>query len=78
MRFRRQNSLKPIKGRLSCISYTENQKPILCSICDHETEVPNGGINNLPQNFILAKKVKEALLKVGMISCSLCYNEVQV
>lgn len=69
---------KPARGRLSCVSYTENLKPIECSICGHETDIPNGGINNLPQNFILFKKVKEALVKVGMISCGLCYNEVMV
>ncbi|XP_037052205.1 tripartite motif-containing protein 45 isoform X2 [Bradysia coprophila] len=68
--------MKPIKGRLSCVSYTENLKPIQCTICGYETDIPNGGINNLPQNCILAKKVKEALLKVGMISCGLCYNDV--
>lgn len=73
-----QNSIRTTKGRLSCISYTENQKPIQCSICDHETDIPIGGINNLPQNFILAKKVKEAMLKIGMVSCDLCYNEEMV
>lgn len=78
MQFPQQNTVKPTKSRLSRVSYTENQKPIQCSICEHETEIPNGGINNLPQNFILAKKVKEAKLKVGMVSCGLCYNEVMV
>ncbi|KAJ6647447.1 Tripartite motif-containing protein 45 [Pseudolycoriella hygida] len=71
----KKNTLKPTRGRFSCVPYTENPKTIQCSICFYETEIPNGGLNNLPQNFLLSKKVKEALLKVGMASCGLCYNE---
>ncbi|XP_055376368.1 tripartite motif-containing protein 45 [Condylostylus longicornis] len=60
---------------------TERAQYIVCSICQFCTEIPIGGIRNLPQNFILSRKIEEILLQIGHdtisnIWCSLCYDEM--
>ncbi|KAM7353406.1 uncharacterized protein ACRADG_005479 isoform 2-T2 [Cochliomyia hominivorax] len=53
---------------------------IVCNICQFPTKVPVGGIRQLPQNFLLVRRIEEIRFKVGeevitRIWCSLCYEE---
>ncbi|KAI8119945.1 Tripartite motif-containing protein 45 [Lucilia cuprina] len=59
---------------------TEMTRLIMCKICQFPTEVPLGGIRQLPQNFLLVRRIEEIRFKVGeevltRIWCSLCYEE---
>ncbi|XP_055921031.1 tripartite motif-containing protein 45 [Eupeodes corollae] len=58
----------------------ERSRIIICKECQQSTEVPIGGIRQLPQNFVLVRKIEAFKLKIGndvisKIWCSLCYVE---
>ncbi|XP_065356002.1 uncharacterized protein LOC135950383 [Calliphora vicina] len=59
---------------------TEMTRLIMCKICQFPTEVPVGGIRQLPQNLLIVRRTEEIRFKVGeevitRIWCSLCYEE---
>lgn len=61
----------------------EMTRLINCKICQYHTKVPMGGIRQLPQNFVLVRRIEEIRYKVGeevitRIWCSLCYEETNV
>lgn len=65
------------------MSFTESTKPIRCPVCSTTTEIPVGGINRLPLNFMLMRRVKLALVQLGQelntnVWCTLCYTAVIV
>ncbi|XP_037960155.1 uncharacterized protein LOC119689401 [Teleopsis dalmanni] len=65
----RLNNINDEKGRI-----------ITCKLCNFTTELPIGGIRQLPQNFILVRKIEEIKLKMGdeviaRVWCSLCFEE---
>ncbi|XP_055837604.1 tripartite motif-containing protein 45 [Episyrphus balteatus] len=58
----------------------ERSRIIICKECQQSTEVPIGGIRQLPQNFVLVRRIEAIKLKIGndvisKIWCSLCYVE---
>lgn len=76
------------KGRHSVaggVSFSESTKPIRCAICSTSTAIPIGGIICLPSNFMIARRLKDALAQFGSrlqetshYWCSLCYNRTAV
>lgn len=61
----------------------ETYRSITCNICKFPTELPVGGIRQLPQNFLLVRSIEEIRLKAGeeiitKIWCSLCLEQTNV
>lgn len=55
-------------------------KSIQCRQCGYVTTVPLGGLNRLPSNYVIKRRVKEALHRLGgdlhtTVWCALCSNE---
>uniref|UniRef100_A0A1A9W5E6 B box-type domain-containing protein n=1 Tax=Glossina brevipalpis TaxID=37001 RepID=A0A1A9W5E6_9MUSC len=61
-------------------SNADTNRLIICEICQFPTEIPLGGIRQLPQNFLVLRKIEELRFKISekMLSsfwCSLCCEE---
>uniref|UniRef100_A0A1A9VIC0 Uncharacterized protein n=1 Tax=Glossina austeni TaxID=7395 RepID=A0A1A9VIC0_GLOAU len=64
-------------------SNLDAKRLIICDICQFPTELPLGGIRQLPQNFLILRKIEELHFKMSekMLSsiwCSLCCEETSV
>ncbi|XP_052897640.1 tripartite motif-containing protein 45 [Anopheles moucheti] len=68
--FREQNCLrspvKPEKGRdkvKAKVIYGDREKVLVCPTCNHPTELPAvpGGVGQLPQHFVLARKIENII-----------------
>ncbi|KAL9924406.1 uncharacterized protein ACN2A1_006839 [Glossina fuscipes fuscipes] len=73
-----KNRTKQIKDETQC--NPDAKRLIICEICQFPTELPLGGIRQLPQNFLLLRKIEELHFKMSekMLSsiwCSLCCEE---
>lgn len=82
---RKSFSSKPAKGRnLSTISILNKPKMIVCPKCEYSMELPIGGVERIPKNYILARQTDLALSKIGSEQlnessfCELCNSDVQV
>ncbi|XP_067624833.1 uncharacterized protein [Eurosta solidaginis] len=59
----------------------ERMRYICCKVCKYATPIPVGGIRQLPQNFLLVRKVEAIKLEIGddvltKVWCSLCFEEI--
>ncbi|KAH8271710.1 hypothetical protein KR044_001437 [Drosophila immigrans] len=70
------------KNSASFASESENLRCIRCHICQCATELPAvGGVRQLPQNFMLVRRIEALRLQAGedvisRVWCSLCSDEV--
>ncbi|KAM8716983.1 hypothetical protein ACLKA7_003796 [Drosophila subpalustris] len=61
---------------------TESMRCIRCPICEHPTNLPVlGGVRQLPQNFLLVRRIEALRLQAGddvisRVWCSLCSDEI--
>uniref|UniRef100_A0A0A1WSU3 Tripartite motif-containing protein 45 n=1 Tax=Zeugodacus cucurbitae TaxID=28588 RepID=A0A0A1WSU3_ZEUCU len=58
----------------------ERLRYISCKICKYATVIPLGGIRQLPQNFLLVRKIESIQQELGdevitKVWCSLCFEE---
>ncbi|XP_050321929.1 uncharacterized protein LOC126754082 [Bactrocera neohumeralis] len=58
----------------------ERLRYISCKICKYATVIPLGGIRQLPQNFLLVRKIETIQQELGdevitKVWCSLCFEE---
>uniref|UniRef100_A0A1B0FGY6 B box-type domain-containing protein n=1 Tax=Glossina morsitans morsitans TaxID=37546 RepID=A0A1B0FGY6_GLOMM len=73
-----KNRTKQIKDETQ--SNLDAKRLIVCDICQFPTELPLGGIRQLPQNFLILRKIEELHFKMSektlsSIWCSLCCEE---
>ncbi|XP_036328662.1 uncharacterized protein LOC118740991 isoform X2 [Rhagoletis pomonella] len=59
----------------------ERLRYISCKICKYATVIPMGGIRQLPQNYLLVRKIEAIKQEMGdevitKVWCSLCFEEI--
>ncbi|XP_034101477.1 tripartite motif-containing protein 45 [Drosophila albomicans] len=70
------------KNSASFASEADNMRCIGCHICQYVTELPAvGGVRQLPQNFMLVRRIEALRLQAGddvisRVWCSLCSDEI--
>ncbi|KAL7029250.1 hypothetical protein ACKWTF_006167 [Chironomus riparius] len=73
--FKDKSPTRNVKGRnSSIISFTDKQKSIICPTCGLTTEMTIHGVYRLPQNTLVARKIKKAIgsNQDTMNTCQLC------
>lgn len=54
---------------------------IKCKLCQFATEIPVGGLRQLPRNLLMVRKIEQYRNKIASENytlCSLCYEETRV
>jgi len=56
---------------------------IRCHTCNYPTDLPLGGVRQLPQNYLIVRRIEALRLQAGedvisKVWCSLCTDEISV